>query len=171
MRKQESEKALKPIWFWGFFLCILLIMENDSTLVVQPAGKVYKTQMIIVATFFGGILAGAYLLASNFKTFGDKKKANATWLLTILVLLFLVSTLFIPVLSKVPSLVYSGLCAALVGWVTATYQQKEVQAHLAAGGAHYSGGRVLAVVAIGLAIIVAVALIAFVLQDAAVGFS
>ena len=49
-----------------------------------PFGKVYTTKMIVVSSFFGGILAAGYMMYQNFIIFGEARKAGLTLVFTLI---------------------------------------------------------------------------------------
>ncbi len=52
----------------------------EQTAEAVAAGKrVYKTNMIYLGSWLGGPLVAGYLIAENFKAFGEFSKAKKTW--------------------------------------------------------------------------------------------
>jgi hypothetical protein len=72
-------------------------MENDLLEKIVE-GKVYSIKTIIMSSFFAGIIASGFMLYKNFKTFGEQRKANLTIVFSIIILLALIATIFIPAL-------------------------------------------------------------------------
>jgi len=130
-----------------------------------PTGKVYQTTNIGIATFFGGLLVGAYLLSENFKTLGDKRKATLTWAIAGLLLVFLIASMFIPALDRLPKAAYTLLIALLARGAAKHYQEAKIKAHIQKGGDVYPTKRVIAVTVIGVAILVVFVLVLLIAQD------
>lgn len=142
-------------------------MDEQIQLYDVPEGKVYKTGHMALATFFGGLLVGAYLLAANFKTLGNKQAVVITWVSA--VALFVgaaVAQFFIPAFSSIPAIAYAALFAFLVTWAGRRFQLKKINQHLDLGGGMHSTGNVVAVTLIGLAALV---LLVFFIQDSFIG--
>lgn len=65
-------------------------MEQEINFDYQnPAQKVYKERTIWVGTLLGGTLAAGYVVAANYKAFGEDDKARKTWFVTIAAVDFL----------------------------------------------------------------------------------
>jgi len=138
----------------------------DLDLDEVPAGKVYNTTNISIATFVGGLLVGTYLISENFKVLGDRRKAAITWAVAIfLFIVVIMGSAFIPLLDQTPNYVYTIFFAFSAGWAARHFQSKKINEHIEKGGDVYPTKRVVVITLIGLAIIVAVALAAFFIQD------
>lgn len=142
-------------------------MQNDI-LTPTPEGKVYKTQSIIIATFFGGLFAAAFLIAGNFKTLGQKQKMFSTWVYCVLLLLVLAFTSFVPALDRIPGIAYTIAVTALIAAYVNAQQKNKIDEHIENGGEVHAGVRVFLVALVGLLITVALVLLSFWLADMAV---
>jgi len=134
-----------------------------------PEGTVYTTRTIIISTFFGGLLAGGYMVYHNFKTFGEHKKAVVAIVLTIITLLAFIATGFFPALDRIPPIFYTIFITLAVSLLTKRYQGSLVAKHISNNGKIYSTGRAVAVCVISIIVIAAFLLGAYLLQDAAAG--
>jgi hypothetical protein len=123
-----------------------------------PEGKVYRVNSVGIATFFGGFPVGAYLLSHNFMVIGDKKKAIATWVVAALLLVLMAASEFIPVLSRIPTIVYTLFFAFLASWTARHFQLSYINNHIQKGGEVYTNNRVVAVTLIGVVVLVALLL-------------
>jgi len=140
------------------------LLEN----ITIPEGEIYTSGTIVVSSFFGGLLASSFMIYRNFKTFGEHKKAGATILLTILTLVGIVATAFIPALDKIPGIIYTLFITLATSALTKKYQGTLIEKHKAAGGKIYSTGRAVLICVISILLIVGFLLGAFFLQDAAI---
>jgi hypothetical protein len=120
-----------------------------------PEGKIYALNSVSIGTFFGSLLAGGFMMAHNYRVFGDKLAAIKTWVISILSLLALIATAFIPELDRVPSFIYSLFCVMAVNFFCRRYQLTQIQQHVQKGGELYSTGAVVAVVVINAICLVA----------------
>lgn len=139
-------------------------MQND-VLSPIPTGKVYKVQSIIIATFFGGMFAAAFLLAGNFRTFEQRRKLVSVWVYAVVLFLLLGLISFVPELDKVPGIVYSIVITAIIAAYTNAQQKDLIEEHIKNGGEVHSGGRVFVVTLIGIILMVAFVLFTLWLAD------
>jgi len=139
---------------------------SDIQLEEVPEGKVYSTLSIRIATFFGGIAVGAFMLAENFKVLGERRKATVTWVVAILIFILLVSATFIPFLDRIPPLAYPLIYAIVAGLAARHYQGNLINEHIEKGGDVYSAGRVVVVALIGLVITAAFLLLIYLMVAA-----
>jgi len=138
---------------------------QEAQLEEIPEGKVYTPLSIRIATFFGGVPVGAYMLAENFKVLGEKRKAATTWLIAIFVFVLLIATPFIPVLDQIPPVAYPLIYAIAAGWAARRYQSDMIDEHIEKGGDVYSAGRVIIITLIGIFIIAAFLLAIFFIRE------
>ncbi len=124
--------------------------QVDNVLANQ--GKVYEERKVYIATFIGGPLVGGYMIANNFKCFGDLKRVRQTWIFTAVIVLFLLIGGFLLAKSKVPRLSIPFVYSFLAYVIAKYYQEKQINRHLDQGGGWYGWGRTILVALIGLAI-------------------
>ena len=115
-----------------------------------PEGRIYTNRAIHGGTFLGGPLVAGYLMAENFKVFGEPGKAQKAWLYSIIgTIVIFGSALFIRQIDKVPKelipLIYLAIAAAFVR----AFQKTKIEAHINAGGQIYRWWRTLIVALIG----------------------
>ena len=130
----------------------------------KPESKLYTESAIRIATFLGGPLVTGYLLADNYKQLGETKKIQTTWTIAIFatVAIFVIG-FYLP--EKTPP--YLLPIAYTIGayYLAQNLQGARIKAHIAAGGETWSIWRAVAAGLVGLIIIVAIALAAFLLMD------
>lgn len=129
------------------------IAINDQIDSAPPAFKIYRDKIAFGVSYLGGPIAAGYVIAENFKAFGDNKKYRLTWIITVLFTLGLFGILsVIPESANIPNfiipLTYSVVAQALMK----NYQGKQITNHLDKGGLYYSGWRGLVIGLIGLAL-------------------
>jgi low affinity Fe/Cu permease len=122
-----------------------------------PDFKIHKENVVYGATFFGGPLAAGYIIAENFKAFGDKKKYTTTLLITTVFTIVLFSIIFlIPAIQNIPHILipiaYTSLAYALVKH----YQGKQIDEHITKGGKIYSVWRSVLIAVISLITTIAI---------------
>jgi hypothetical protein len=133
-------------------------MTDQILDIPSAAPRIYKDNSIAIATFLGGPLAGAYLIAENFKAFHDPTKAYTTWLYTIIISVVIFGILFlIPAAENVPNLVFPALFALAAHYVVKHFQGDKLTTHINSGGPVHSGWRVLAVTLISLIVTLLIA--------------
>ncbi len=122
----------------------------------DTAGKVYKDREIWAATLLGGVLAAGYMVAANYKTFGETDKARKTWLVSgaATAFLFYIS-FFAPYIDRLPNSAFAFIWASIVFVVVRIYQGEKIASHIRAGGQIQSWWKTIGVSLVGLAITVA----------------
>lgn len=131
-------------------------MEENIILSVPPF-KIYKDRAIFIGSLIGGPLVAGYLIAENFRKFGDLKKAKVTWIIAIATIIVVSLALsLVPALEKIPGYVipiaYSGSAQLLAK----KYQNTDILSHVDQGGQVYSIWRAAAVGLIGLFILLVI---------------
>lgn len=118
-----------------------------------PEFKIYKDKAIYGATFFGGPLAAGYIIAENFKAFGDNKKFKRTWIITISFTVFLfLLMIFSPNAERIPKYIIPLAYTIVAFSLIRMHQGKQIDNHIKDGGKTYSGWRVLLISIISLLI-------------------
>ncbi|HMI79031.1 MAG TPA: hypothetical protein VK484_09555 [Ferruginibacter sp.] len=130
--------------------------------------QVYTTRTIVISTFFGGLIAGSYMIYQNFKAFGDQRKAGTTIVITVLVMLLLIASTFVPVLEQIPGIIYGIVITMVVSLLTQKYQADLILKHIKADGKIHTGGRAVLICVVALLIMAAFIFGAYFLQDAAI---
>lgn len=115
--------------------------------------KIHKDKAIYIATYFGGPLAGGYMIAENFKSFGDKQKYRRIIILSIAFTIVLFTVLMLlPDSVNVPRFVIPVFYTLIAYWIVIAYQQKKIDSHIGQEGKTYSGWRAVLISVISLAI-------------------
>lgn len=163
IRKQKPDSL---ILYTAQPLFLLLIKCVSEHLLETPAGgSVYKISTIRLATFFGGPLAGGYMIAANFKTFGDEKKQKITWLFTALITMLIFVLSLLPALTNVPGISYTFAYFFIANFFATKYQQQNINLHLEEGGKEFSKGNAILVSVIGLLLVIAPAVTFLLIED------
>jgi len=143
-------------------------MENKTTLENQtpaPQEAIYKDKAMWVGTFLGGPLVTGYLVAKNYKVFGEREKIWKTWVVAIAALFLIFAIAFYaPYVDRMPNTVFVLVYTGIAYLVVRIWQGAKIDAHIRAGGKIHSWYRVIAVSIIG-------ALISFILLFAFAYFS
>lgn len=129
-------------------------MEQETTINHQSrTEKVYKDREIWVGTLLGGTLTAGYMVAENYKAFGETGKVRKTWFITIATtaILFLV-LFFAPYVDRLPNHLFSLVCAGIIIVLAQLFQGEKINAHIRAGGRIQSWWKTLGVGFIGLAV-------------------
>ena len=119
--------------------------KNSSDLRLPPIAphKVYSKNSILWFTFFLGPMAGSYMVAENFKSFGNKIFAKKTWIFFIfLMAVFSVFILISEIVSfNIPDnykYIIPVIYTLLVYNYAIKYQGKNIDEHIINGGQKYS---------------------------------
>ncbi len=133
---------------------------REHLLFSKPVYKIHKEFSIQLATFLGGPLAGAYLVAENFRAMGDTSSARKTWIVAITGTLLLMGVIsMIPDDVHIPNIAYPITYVCLLTIMLIRFQRRQIQEHLQNGGAVYSIWRALFVAAMSFIILVFIALL------------
>jgi len=126
--------------------------ENDI-LPVPPEYKINIEKGILIATFIGGPIAGAILIAENFNRFGKETSARNTWVFTILgIVLFTITLFYTRILEILSPITLPFLYTGVISLCYYYFQDKLVKTHQANDGPIYTIDRSLLAAFIGLII-------------------
>ncbi|GEP52775.1 hypothetical protein FNO01nite_34470 [Flavobacterium noncentrifugens] len=124
-------------------------MEN-SELIEIPKYKVYKDRAIWVGTFLGGPLVAGYLIAENFKAFGEPEKAKKTWIISIgVTILIFGGLLLIPENAKIPNQIIPIVYTVIAYYCLIHFQGQKINNHIERNGELYGWWRIIAIGIIG----------------------
>jgi hypothetical protein len=137
----------------------------------QVDTKLYNGQSILIATLFGGPLAGGYLISENFRYLGEPEKAKQTWIFAILGLSVLLAILGFVQGSRIPSRIpwyvlplgYTALTYLPMRWL----QGARIKSHKMQGGHIHKGDRVFVICFVGAVATMVGLLIATILMQVA----
>lgn len=116
----------------------------------QPEeSKLYHSESILIATFFGGPLVGGYMTAENFKLMGEPEKAKQTWVFALVGISMLLAFMQFFQGAKIPWYVLPLAYTALMYIPMKFMQGRKIQHHLLQGGAMHKGDRVFVVGFVG----------------------
>ena len=117
-------------------------------------GKIYKERGIWLATFLGGPLVTGYLMAANFKAFGEQNKIGTTWIIAVLATISSFAlAYFVPAIAQLPRVAMPVVTAGIANVLVITYQRNNITIHISNGGEVYSNWR-----AFGISMIIAIPL-------------
>ena len=96
---------------------------------------IYRKIHLQLAAFFGGPLAIVYILAENFKQFGENERVKKTWVIGIgMCLLFFIGVAYMTSTKKIPNLIVP-LISILIGTaIMQSWQGSDIKLHSEAGG-------------------------------------
>jgi hypothetical protein len=139
-----------------------LLTETDMEEPATPDRpiKIYTSRAILVSTFLAGPMAGGYMLAENFKAFGERRRATWSLIISILgtALLMTVANL-IPFIDKVPPIAFSAAALVVIHQMINYYLAKRMEAHFYAGGKKTGIGKIILVCVIALILTVSLAIV------------
>jgi hypothetical protein len=120
---------------------------------ITTTDKIYRDNAIWLGTFLGGPLVAGYLIAANFKSFNESKKARTTWICAVIATIVIFGGIFsIPDPDKIPRqiipLIYTGVAFYLVKH----FQGHQINSHIEAGGPVFGWSRIFVIGLIGLAV-------------------
>jgi uncharacterized membrane protein len=90
--------------------------------------RIYTRGRIILGTFFGGPLAGGYLIARNYLAFGEEENVKRTHRLTILgTILFYCLIIIVPHNQYVPKVLMPSVAIFLIYWLVGRLQHDKIE--------------------------------------------
>jgi len=131
-------------------------MEQDL-LQPKPQSKVFKNRAIWIGTFLGGPLVAGYLIAENFKSFGESEKVKTTWAYTIVASMIIFAIGYAlkndgNLTGIIFTLIYTG-CASTIARML---QENQINEHIQNGGEIYSNWRAALAGLVGFIVTVAI---------------
>jgi hypothetical protein len=128
--------------------------------------KIYSVRTIRIATFIGGPLVAAYLMAANFKQFGEGNKVARTWLWSMAIFtVIIVVSLFLP--DSIPSFVYNFVFFIIASFFLQKYQAEKIETHINSGGLTYKTSRAVLIAVLGMLSLIAIILGIYAIADLA----
>jgi len=127
-----------------------------------PYQKVFTNKTISLATFFGGPAAAGFLIAKNFKTFGNEKASKASifiGIVTTLILFAVLMTLPESTVDKIPQSLIPFVYTAIIAAIIERMQGDQIKEFLENNGEKASGWTATAYGLLGLAVNVILILI------------
>lgn len=132
---------------------------EEQTIEIVPQ-KVYKPQMIRIATFLGGPIVAGYLIAENYKAFGETHRVTPTWVITIVVTAVIFGVAFFaPFPAGSPRIVIPLIYSLATFYLVNMLQGDKLTAHAQAGGEVYGWGRAILISLIGCVVTLAVGVV------------
>ncbi|HTJ13439.1 MAG TPA: hypothetical protein VL547_15500 [Dinghuibacter sp.] len=129
---------------------------EDHLLSLAPPYKLNREWAIFLATFLGGPLPGAFLMAENFRNLGQPEKAKWTWAVAVVLILFLLLLGYIPVLNQIPGYLYTIISLVIARFFSRKFQSAAIKQHIDDGGVLYPVGRALLAALVGIVIVVGI---------------
>ncbi len=121
------------------------IIDNPT-----PTGKIYKDRAIWAGTFLGGPLVAGYLIAENFKVFGDTDKVKKTWIFAIVATVVIFGGIFlVPDIDKIPKHIIPIIYTAIAYVLVQHYQGAKINSHISAGGQLFNWWRAAGIGLVG----------------------
>ena len=107
--------------------------------------KIYTERKMLIGVALGGPLAGGYYFWRTLNAFGKHRFAVGAALASLVVLAMSIGSGFIPVLDRLPNVVFYGLQFGLVLGVTRGYLLTEMTEHIAEDKVVYDWGNTILV--------------------------
>ncbi len=128
---------------------------NYQVLDTMPDRQIYKQGMMLVGSYIGGPLVAGYIIAENFKAFGETALARKTWMYAIIATIVIFTTLLaIPqeALDAIPNFLIPLSYTAAAYYYMQHFQDRNIGTHLASGGPVFSWWKVVGIGVVGLVV-------------------
>lgn len=128
--------------------------------------KVFTAKMLWVASYLGGPLVAGYVLAHNYKVFGQQKRVQQAWIWSAVVtIVVFISVAFIPESVNIPNFIipffYTGIAAIFFHKTL----QSNTDKHLEQAGRKQSWWLVIGAAVVGLIVTFVIGFVTFILVD------
>jgi hypothetical protein len=111
-----------------------------------PSAKIYRERSIWVGAYVGGPLAAGYMLAENFRVFNEPAKARMSWVFAVITTIVVFGgLLLLPDDINIPNTLIPTLYLVVALTLVQLYQKKDIDRHVASGGACHSWKRAVGV--------------------------
>jgi hypothetical protein len=130
-------------------------MNGPSTANPSEPIKLFTEKATAVASFVGGPLSAAYLIAKNFKSLGNERAAHRTLILGFAFTVVLLTTLAVlppSIDDKIPQHLLPIAYGSVGYIIVKRFQQRDIDAHLQAGGKKGSWQMIVGTGLVGLVI-------------------
>jgi hypothetical protein len=132
----------------------------------SPFGRLFSPAQVMLATFLGTFIAGAWFYAQNLAALGKPELKRKAMLVGLgATILALALSILLP--TSTPGVIPPVICAVGAGWVTRSHFGKIVAAHMAAGGKLGSWWSVVGIsllFALGIVVLIAAVMIVLLSQ-------
>lgn len=129
-------------------------MDHQHILSETLGRKLYSKKAVMIGTMLGGPLAGAYLLAKNFKTVNKSERVAQAWTIGIIAFFVLILLGFF-ILEQVPNFLFIFFYAWMGHFAAEKMQGDFLDKHEEEGGTFYSNWRAAGIGVIAAAIFLA----------------
>jgi hypothetical protein len=128
----------------------------------RPVPKIFSRLAILVSTFLAGPMAGGYMMAENFKAFGERRRAMWSLIISILGTVLLTTVVnLIPFVDKVPPVAFSAAAFVVIHQMINYYLAERMEAHFQAGGEKAGIGKIILVCVIAGILTVGLAVVGY----------
>ncbi|WP_354432056.1 MULTISPECIES: hypothetical protein [unclassified Mucilaginibacter] len=125
--------------------------QQVAEAVIKP--RVFSTTQIRFGTFLGGPIVAGYYFAENYKAFGDKGRARASWIYGIAATIIIAGGIVaIPADVKIPNYIFPLAYGWTAYYMADHFQGSQIIVYTAGGEGLFGWGRVILVAFIGVAI-------------------
>lgn len=147
------EKSKTLIVLQKQLFLIIYIIEVSMSKMGSGNKKLYKSNHVALATFLGGPLATGLMMSSNYKVFGNSKRASQIFLISFIVTIgLLIFAVYLPKDLPIPGLIIPLCYSFLAGQLAKKLHEKLVNEYTSQGFEVVSWWKVIAVSAISLAL-------------------
>ncbi len=133
-------------------------IANENSVIQNNEKKLYTKGWVLLGTYFGGPLAGCYMVSKNFEALGQKELAQKVFRIGIITTILFGALVFIPesITDKIPNYsIIPFIYTVVICCYCVQKQGEAIDEHIKNGGQKYSGWKVTGIGILSLIILLA----------------
>jgi hypothetical protein len=125
------------------------IAKNDKP--AKPSGYIFKDNFMLAITMLGGPITAGYIIACNFKVFGDAENEKRTWIYTgVLCVAIMIALYLLRNQEKFPPFLIPIIYAAIANSYMRATQHQKIEDFIKAGGQTQPIGHIIVAIVGGI---------------------
>ncbi len=125
-----------------------------------PPKPIFKEGAIVGASFLGGPMAGAYMMAHNFRAFDEPNKAKMAMVYAgLITFILVVAAVFLPDDYNTVFRIFPIVCTVIISRIVHSYQGGKIERHIKQRGRTFPWWWAVVIALISVVIVVAAILI------------
>ncbi len=125
------------------------IAKNDKP--AKPSGYIFKNNFMLAITLLGGPITAGYIIACNFKVFGDAENEKRTWIYTgVLCVAIMIALYLLRNQEKFPPFLIPIIYSAIANSYMRATQHQKIEDFIKAGGQTQPIGHIIVAIVGGI---------------------
>lgn len=125
------------------------IVKNEKP--AKPSGYIFKDNFMLAITLLGGPITAGYIIACNFKVFGDAENEKRTWIYTgVLCVAIMIALYLLRYQEKFPPFLIPIIYSAIANSYMRAMQHQKIEDFINAGGQTQPIGHIIVAIVGGI---------------------